>query len=245
MAKEMTFQTEINQLLDLMIHSLYSNKEIFLRELISNASDALDKLQYLTLVDDKFKKLKFDPKITISFDEKKHKITISDNGIGMSEDDMIENLGTIAKSGTKNFISQLSGDKKRDSALIGQFGVGFYSSFMVADKVSVVSKKAGEEKAYSWISDGSGKYEISECKKDEHGTEIVLFLNSEESSFASRWKIESLVKKYSDHIPFPIYLNYTQKEREDKNDEKSKERDVEKRDKINDDSAPWKKNKKE
>ena len=148
-----------------MIHSLYSNKEIFLRELVSNASDALDKLNYLTISDDKFKGIAFDPRIDISFDEKKGMITITDSGVGMDEGELIDNLGTIAKSGTKGFLNALSGDAKKDSALIGQFGVGFYSAFMVAEKVVVTTKKAGSEQAYSWISDGSGEYEILECKK--------------------------------------------------------------------------------
>ncbi len=143
MATKHQFQTEITQLLDLMIHSLYSHKEIFLRELISNASDALDKLSYLTLTDEKLKSLSFTPRIDIRFDETKKTIIIEDNGIGMSENDMKEHLGIIAKSGTKSFLAQLSGDKKKDSALIGQFGVGFYSAFMVANRVVVQSKKAG------------------------------------------------------------------------------------------------------
>ena len=154
MTKKHSFQTEINQLLDLMIHSLYSNKEIFLRELISNASDALDKLGYLALTDEKLKNLNLQPQIQIKFDEAKKTLTISDNGIGMNEEDLINHLGTIAKSGTKSFLSALSGDKKKDSALIGQFGVGFYSAFMVADKIIVQTKKAGEEDAYAWVSDG-------------------------------------------------------------------------------------------
>ena len=169
MAKH-TFQTEVNQLLDLMIHSLYSNKEIFLRELVSNASDALDKLQYLTLTDENLKSLSFEPKIEISFDSEKNTLTISDNGIGMNEQDLIENLGTIAKSGTKNFLSKLSGDKKKDSALIGQFGVGFYSDFMVASQIIVTTKKAGEAQVYAWISVGSGEFEIKKCEKEGQGS---------------------------------------------------------------------------
>ena len=204
MAKH-TFQTQINQLLDLMIHSLYSNKEIFLRELISNASDALDKLNYLTLTDDKYKTLSFSPKISIKFEENKS-ITISDNGIGMNEEDLINHLGTIAKSGTKSFLESLSGDKKKDSALIGQFGVGFYSAFMVADKIVVQSKKASEEKAYAWVSDGKGEFEITECSKEGYGTDITLYLKEEDKNFASRWELKSIIDKYSDHIAFPIFL---------------------------------------
>lgn len=231
------FQTEINQLLDLMINSLYSNKEIFLRELISNASDALDKLNYLTLSDDKFKAIDFKPQITISFDEAKNTLSIEDNGIGMSEKELIDNLGTIAKSGTKSFLNALSGDKKKDSMLIGQFGVGFYSSFMVADKVIVTSKKAQNKKAFSWISDGKGEYEIKECLKDSFGTKIDIYLKEDAKEFANRWRIESLVKKYSDHIAFPIVLNYDEKETKG---EDKKEEIVHKEEQINKAKALWK-----
>ena len=206
-----TFQTEINQLLDLMINSLYSNKEIFLRELISNASDALDKLNYLTLSDEGYKNIEFAPKIQLSFDEAKNTLTIEDNGVGMSESELIEHLGTIAKSGTKSFLNALSGDKKKDSALIGQFGVGFYASFMVADKVVVASKKPNEAKAYAWISDGKGEFEIAECAKEGFGTKIDLYLKDDAKEFANRWKIENLVHKYSEHIAFPIILAYDEK----------------------------------
>ena len=230
-----SFQTEINQLLDLMINSLYSNKEIFLRELISNASDALDKLNYLTLSDEKFKSIAFDPKITIRFSEEKNTISIEDNGIGMNEKDLIENLGTIAKSGTKNFLNSLSGEAKKDSALIGQFGVGFYSSFIVASKVIVSSKKALEEKAYAWISDGKGEYEISECVKEDFGTKIDIFLKEDCKEFANKWKIENLIKKYSDHIAFPIILEYETKEKEE-----DKEITKQEKEQINKAKALWK-----
>lgn len=237
MAKH-TFQTEVNQLLDLMIHSLYSNKEIFLRELVSNASDALDKLQYLTLTDENLKSLSFEPKIEISFDSEKNTLTISDNGIGMNEQDLIENLGTIAKSGTKNFLSKLSGDKKKDSALIGQFGVGFYSAFMVASKIIVTTKKAGEAQGYAWISDGSGEFEIEKCEKEGQGSEIKLYLKDDEKEFTSRWRIEEIIKKYSDHIPFPIFLHYTETKSEGEGDSK-KEVKEEKCEQINKASALW------
>jgi len=243
MAKH-TFQTEVNQLLDLMIHSLYSNKEIFLRELISNASDALDKLQYLTLTDDKLKNLDFTPKIDISFESEKNILTISDSGIGMNEQDLIENLGTIAKSGTKNFLSKLSGDKKKDSALIGQFGVGFYSAFMVASKIIVTTKKAGETQAYAWISDGSGEFEIEKCEKESHGSEIKLYLKEDEKEFTSRWRIEEIVKKYSDHIPFPIFLHYTEIKSEGEGENK-KEIIEQKNEQINKASALWRISKKD
>lgn len=239
MATKHQFQTEITQLLDLMIHSLYSNKEIFLRELVSNASDALDKLSYLTLTQDNLKSLSFEPRIDISFDEEKKTLTIEDNGIGMSEGDMKEHLGIIAKSGTKSFLSQLSGDKKKDSALIGQFGVGFYSAFMVAHRVVVQSKKAGEEKAYAWVSEGKGEYEIGECIKENQGTQITLYLREEDAHFASRWEIENIIHKYSEHIAFPIYLHYTETKSEGEGDSK-KETKEDKQSQINTAKALWK-----
>lgn len=239
MATKHQFQTEITQLLDLMIHSLYSNKEIFLRELVSNASDALDKLSYLTLTQDNLKSLSFEPRIDISFDEEKKTLTIEDNGIGMSESDMKEHLGIIAKSGTKSFLSQLSGDKKKDSALIGQFGVGFYSAFMVAHRVVVQSKKAGEEKAYAWVSEGKGEYEIGECIKESQGTQITLYLRDEDAHFASRWEIENIIHKYSEHIAFPIYLHYTETKSEGEGDSK-KETKEDKQSQINTAKALWK-----
>ncbi|TKX31361.1 molecular chaperone HtpG [Campylobacter aviculae] len=199
----MQFQTEVNQLLQLMIHSLYSNKEIFLRELVSNASDALDKLNFLSVSDDSYKSLKFDPKIEITIDKDKKTLTISDNGIGMNKEDLINNLGTIAKSGTKSFLENLSGDAKKDSQLIGQFGVGFYSAFMVANKIEVLSKKALDDKAYLWTSDANG-YEIEDAKKEEQGTTITLYLKDDE--FANSYKIESIIEKYSNHIQFPIFM---------------------------------------
>lgn len=199
----MQFQTEVNQLLQLMIHSLYSNKEIFLRELISNASDALDKLSYLSVSNDAYKNLKFEPKIQINFNQEAKTLTISDNGIGMNKEDLINHLGTIAKSGTKSFLENLSGDAKKDSQLIGQFGVGFYSAFMVADKIEVLSKKALEDKAYLWVSDASG-YEIEDATKAEQGTTITLHLKDEE--FLNSYRIESIIEKYSNHIQFPIFM---------------------------------------
>ncbi|HEB7752351.1 TPA: molecular chaperone HtpG, partial [Campylobacter coli] len=185
------------------IHSLYSNKEIFLRELVSNSSDALDKLNFLSVSDDKYKSLKFEPRIDIKIDKDKKTLTISDNGIGMDKDDLINNLGTIAKSGTKSFLENLSGDAKKDSQLIGQFGVGFYSAFMVASKIEVLSKKALDDKAYLWISDANG-YEIEDATKEEQGTSITLYLKDDE--FANSYKIESIIEKYSNHIQFPIFM---------------------------------------
>lgn len=201
------FQTEANQILQLMIHSLYSNKEIFLRELISNASDALDKLNMLVLTNEAYKDIKFDPRIDIKRDKEKKLLTIADTGIGMNEVDLLNNLGTIAKSGTKAFLENLTGDQKVDSHLIGQFGVGFYAAFMVADTVEVISKKAGEDQAYKWTSSGSGEFEIEETTKEGHGTEIILHLNEGEEEFLEEYRIEAIVKKYSNHIPFPIFMD--------------------------------------
>lgn len=205
------FQTEVGQLLHLMTHSLYSNKEIFIRELVSNSSDAIDKLNYLRLTDEKLKE-SFAPwkgEINISFDEKDKSLTIVDNGIGMNEEDMINSIGTIAKSGTKSFVEALTGDAKKDSNLIGQFGVGFYSVFMVADQVDVISKKAGEETAYKWSSTGTGEFDLAPCTKETNGTVIYIKLKDDEvSEFASKYRIKNIVEKYSNHIAYPIFLNY-------------------------------------
>ena len=232
-----SFQTEVGQLLHLITHSLYTNKEIFLRELISNASDALDKMRYLTLTNDDFKSLSFDPKINIEFkDGDNPTLTLTDTGIGMSQQDLEENLGTIARSGTKNFMENMSGNEKKDSQLIGQFGVGFYSCFMVADKVDVSTKKAGEDEAWLWTSDGQSGYEISKEVRKEPGTSITLHLNEDGKEFASRWRVENLVKKYSDHIDFPIFLTYDEIDHDKDGEEKSSKS---KTDQINDAKAFW------
>ena len=203
------FQTEVGQLLNLISHSLYSHPEIFLRELISNASDALDKLKYLTLTQEEYRGSPFSPRIEISFDGKDRKtITVSDTGIGMDEKDLEENLGTIARSGTREFLQAMSADGKKGASLIGQFGVGFYSSFMVADKVEVVSRKVGDAKAWKWTSDGKGEYEIAETSRDGCGTTVTLFCNEQGREYADRWRIEAIVKKYANHIAFPIHLLY-------------------------------------
>ncbi len=201
------FQTEANQILNLMIHSLYSNKEIFIRELVSNASDALDKLNMLVLTDEKYKDITFAPRIDIIADKEAKTLTIKDSGIGMNEDDLMNNLGTIAKSGTKAFLENLTGDQKEDSNLIGQFGVGFYACFMVADKVEVTTKKAGEEKAFLWTSAGDGEFDIEETTQEAHGTTIVMHLKEDEGEFLETHRIETIVKKYSNHIPFPIFMD--------------------------------------
>jgi len=238
------FQTEVNQLLHLIIHSLYSHKEIFLRELISNAADALEKLKYLTLTDDAFKSFPFDPRIDISFDKNSNILTVADTGIGMNETDLVENLGTIASSGTRKFLEQITGDQKKDSGLIGQFGVGFYSSFMVADRIEVITRKAGEDKAYRWASDGKGEYQIEEASRDGAGTTITLHLNENGAEYASRWQIEDIVKKYSNHIMFPIFLHYEDTTYEGEGDKK-KEKKENKVSQINQASALWKRSKSE
>ena len=201
------FQTEADQILHLMTHSLYSNKEIFIRELVSNASDALDKLNMLVLTDDKYKDVTFSPRIDIVANKEAKTLTIKDTGIGMNEEDLMNNLGTIAKSGTKAFLESMTGDQKKDSQLIGQFGVGFYACFMVADKVEVTTKKAGEDQAYIWTSNGSGEFEIENTTQDGHGTTIVMHLKDDEDEFLQEHRVDSIIKKYSNHIPFPIFMD--------------------------------------
>ncbi len=222
----MGFQTEVKQLLHLMIHSLYSHPEIFLRELVSNASDASDKLRYAALSDSAL--LGTDPhlEIRISFDEKNRTITIVDNGIGMNRDDVIANLGTIAKSGTAEFVKHMTGDEKKDSQLIGKFGVGFYSAFIVADKVRVETLKAGETEAVAWESDGSGEFTIGAAEKTGRGTCITLFLKDEHTKFASDWELRSIIRKYSDHISIPILMlkpEMPAREEEEQQEEKAPE----------------------
>jgi len=245
------FQTEVNQLLKLIIHSLYSNKDIFLREIVSNGSDALDKLKYLTVSDEAYKNIKFEPRIDITFDEKESVLTVQDSGIGMTDEDLTNNLGTIARSGTKAFMEQLTAEASKDSALIGQFGVGFYSAFMAAKKIDVYTRKAAADgKIWHWSSDGTNSYEIEEIAADSAvakkygfdnadltGSAIEMHLNDDSKEFASRWKIEELIKKYSDHIAFPIYLHYEQKKYDDKGKETGSESKV---DQVNSASALWK-----
>jgi len=236
------FQTEVSQLLHLIIHSLYSHSEIFLRELVSNASDALDKLKYLTLTEESLKKINFDPKVEVRLDEKEGLLTISDNGIGMNEEDLVAHLGTIARSGTKNFLSQISGEAKKDSNLIGQFGVGFYSVFMVCDQVEVVSRKAGEEEAYKWISDGKSGYSIEKASRETQGTDVILKLNDAGKEYANSYQLKSIVKKYSNHVAFPIFLDYEKTEYKEDGKEKETKRVTEQ---VNAASALWKKSKSE
>ena len=202
------FQTEVKQMLHLMIHSLYSNKEIFLRELISNASDACDKLRFEGLNNDGLYEGDPELKVSIEFDSEANTVTISDNGIGMNRDEVIENLGTIAKSGTSAFLQQLSGDEKKDAHLIGQFGVGFYSSFIVADKVEVLTRRAGSDskEAILWTSSGEGDFTIETAEKVGRGTQITLHLKADEKEFADGFRLRNLVKKYSDHIAVPVEM---------------------------------------
>ena len=205
------FETEVNQLLDLMIHSLYSNKEIFMRELISNASDACDKLRFQAVSDDSLYGDDSELKVKVAFDKEARTITITDNGIGMNRDEVIDHIGTIAKSGTKSFLSSLTGDESSDAKLIGQFGVGFYSSFIVADEVTLKTRKAGDdaESGVSWTSKGKGEYDIQSIEKAARGTEITLHLREDEDELLNDWKLRSIITQYSDHIDFPILMDKT------------------------------------
>ena len=202
------FQTEVKQLLSLMAHSLYSNKEVFLRELISNASDAADKLRFKALSDASLFENDGQLRVRLVVDKENKTLTISDNGIGMTRDQVIEHLGTIAKSGTADFMKNLSGDQKKDSHLIGQFGVGFYSAFIVADHVEVFSRRAGlaASEGVHWSSKGEGEFEVATLDKADRGTRIVLHLKSGEEEFADGWRLRNIIKKYSDHIALPIEL---------------------------------------
>ncbi len=236
------FQTEVSQLLQLIIHSLYSHPEIFLRELISNSSDALDKLRHLTLTDDAYRALPFEARIDLELDEQNSTLTIADTGIGMNEDDLASNLGTIARSGTKSFLSQLSGDARKDSNLIGQFGVGFYSAFMVADRIEVLSRKAGDEQAWRWESDGKAGFTIEQAERPANGTTVLLHLNEEGKQYANSWRLQEIVKKYSNHIAFPIFLTYDKSEWNEAEKKSEKTRVTEQ---VNVASALWRRPKSE
>ena len=243
---ERKFKTEVTDLLHLIIHSLYSNKEIFLRELISNASDAIDKLRYLSLTDEKLKGFAFEPRIDITFSSDDKTLTIKDNGIGMDEDDLNNNLGTIASSGTRKFLSSLTDEQKHDSNLIGQFGVGFYSAFMVAKRITVTSRKAGDDKAWKWTSTGESSYSITEAEREGQGTTIVLSLNEEGEEYANRWTLQNLIKKYSDNIAYPIYLEFDQTDYDYENkdaDGNPKKTVSHKIEQVNTASALWKRSK--
>ncbi|MEH6561949.1 MAG: molecular chaperone HtpG [Marinobacter sp.] len=225
------FQTEVKQLLQLMIHSLYSNKEIFLRELISNASDAEDKLRFAALKDNGLYEGESELQIRLDFDKEANTITLADNGIGMSREDVVQNLGTIARSGTAEFLQQLSGDEKKDSQLIGQFGVGFYSAFIVADKVDVFTRRAGApvEEGVHWQSVGDGEFTIEHVAREKRGTKIVIHLKEEASEFADGFRLRNLVKKYSDHISFPVIMK----------SEPTEEGEESKDETVNDATALW------
>jgi molecular chaperone HtpG len=203
------FETEVNQLLDLMIHSLYSNKDIFLRELISNASDACDRLRFSAISNADLYEQDIELKIKISYDEEKRTVTISDNGIGMTRDEVIDHIGTIAKSGTRSFLDSITGDEKNDARLIGQFGVGFYSSFIVAEEVTLRTRRAGEaaDQGVEWISKGKGEYSIASVDKPARGTEITLQLREGEDEYLNDWKLRSIITEYSDHIGFPVMMD--------------------------------------
>lgn len=218
------FQAEVKQLLQLMIHSMYSNKEVFLRELISNASDALDTLRFEGVKDDSLFEKDPDLKIWVSFDKDARTITIADNGIGMTEEQVIDRIGTIARSGTKSFLESLSGDQKKDAKLIGQFGVGFYSSFIVADKVTLTTRRGGSSEAVRWESDGAGEYTIEQVTKPERGTEVTLHLREGEDAdvdqYLDDWRLRSLVRTYSDHVAFPILMRESLSEEAEKEGKK-------------------------
>jgi molecular chaperone HtpG len=244
MAKK-PFKAEVNRLLKLIIHSLYSHNEIFLRELTSNASDALDKMKMLSLTDEHFKNMSFDPRIDIWLNETEKTVTITDNGIGMNDKELTENLGQIAHSGTHEFLEKLSGDAKKDSNLIGQFGVGFYSVFMVANKVQVISKRAGEEQAYMWESDGETGYTITNAELDRpHGTTITAYINDDNTEYTGRWRIEDIIKRYSNHIAVPIYLHYQETKYEGEGDDRT-ETKVDAEHQVNSAKALWKRAKSE
>lgn len=234
------FQAEVKQLLQLMIHSLYSNREIFLRELISNASDACDKLRFEALNNSALFENDPDLKINVSYDKEARTLTVTDNGIGMSRDEVIANLGTIAKSGTREFFSRLSGDQKKDATLIGQFGVGFYSSFIVADKVTVLTRRAGEQanQGVKWesdmVDDGGGMFSVEMVEKATRGTEITLHLRSDQDDLLNGWKLRSIIHKYSDHIIQPIFMK-----KEEWNQEKKEQVITAEDEKINQASALW------
>lgn len=230
------FQTEVSQLLKLMIHSLYSNKEIFLRELISNASDACDKLRFEALTDASLMGDDSDLKIDISVDREKRTISISDNGIGMSRDEVVQNIGTIAKSGTKEFFNKLTGDQAQDATLIGQFGVGFYSSFIVADKVTLISRRAGlpESEAVCWESAGEGDFTVETVSKPSRGTQIILHLRADEDDLLEGYRLKTIAQRYSDHINLPIFMP-----KEEWNEKESKYVLQDESDQINQASAIW------
>jgi len=236
--EQMNFEAEVSQLMQLMIHSLYSNQEIFLRELISNGSDACDKLRFEALANNDLYDGDSELKLNVAFDAEANTITVSDNGIGMDRDDVVANIGTIAKSGTKQFLESLTGDQKTDSQLIGQFGVGFYSAFVVADKVELTTRKAGTaaDAGVKWTSDGSGGYTLEAVEKATRGTDVVLHLKDDCKEFADNWRLRGIIKKYSDHITFPIMMLEVVAPPAEDSEEPAKEPELEQ---INAASALW------
>jgi len=243
------FQTEVQQLLDLMIHSLYSDKEIFLRELISNASDASDQLRFEALKDDSLYEEDTDLKIRVEYNKDNKTITVLDNGIGMSREDVVEHLGTIAKSGTQEFFSSLTGDQSKDSQMIGQFGVGFYSSFMVAEKVEVTTRKAGAPRTEGvrWISEGAGDYTIETVDRPKRGTKVVLYLREDAAEFLDGFRLRHIIKKYSDHISLPIIMPSEDSgaDLSSDGDQKDDAKLVTADETVNSATALWKRNKKD
>jgi molecular chaperone HtpG len=250
-AKEtLEFQTEARQILHLMTHSLYSNKEIFVRELISNASDACDKLRFEALADAELYQGDTDLKITVDFDKEAKTVTIRDNGIGMTRDEVVENIGTIASSGTRKFLEKLTGDQAKDSQMIGQFGVGFYSSFIVADKVTLTTRRAGhaEDDAVRWESDGQGSFTLENVKKETRGTEVVLHLKDDEIEFADNFRLRHIIKQYSDHISLPVMMLKTDFKDEDdaeKEDKKDKKEAAPEYERVNSAAALWARDRKD
>lgn len=243
--EKMEFQTEVSQLLKLMIHSLYSNKEIFLRELVSNASDACDKLRFEGISNDALYEGNDDLSISVEYNESEKTILVRDNGIGMTRDEVVANIGTIAKSGTKQFLDSLTGDDKQDARLIGQFGVGFYSSFIVADKVTLITRRAGEavSEGVCWESDGTGSFELSTVEKETRGTDVILHINEAGEEFLNHWRLRNIIKTYSDHITFPVkMLEEIPPSTDEDNDEEKKEPELEQ---INTASALWTRSKRE
>lgn len=243
--EKMEFQTEVSQLLKLMIHSLYSNKEIFLRELVSNASDACDKLRFEGISNDALYEGNDDLSISVEYNESEKTILVRDNGIGMTRDEVVANIGTIAKSGTKQFLDSLTGDDKQDARLIGQFGVGFYSSFIVADKVTLITRRAGEavSEGVCWVSDGTGSFELSTVEKETRGTDVILHINEAGEEFLNHWRLRNIIKTYSDHITFPVkMLEEIPPSTDEESDEEKKEPELEQ---INTASALWTRSKRE
>ncbi len=245
-AKEtMEFQTEARQILHLMTHSLYSNKEIFLRELISNASDACDKLRFEALKDDSLYGGDSELQIQVSFDKEAKTVTVSDNGIGMSRQEVIDNIGTIASSGTRKFLEKMTGDQAKDSQMIGQFGVGFYSSFIVADNVTVLTRRAGSDEAVLWESDGQGSFTLENASKDSRGTVVTLHLKDDELEFCDNFRLRNIIKQYSDHISLPVMMEKVDfADRKDEDEDKAEKKEVE-LERVNTAAALWARDRKE